>query len=260
MVKIVNSLKRGLEVLEIFASRSEPMTISRISAMIDAPLSSTSEIIHTLYVKGFLTPGVDRKYYHPTPKLYHIGRQLLPEARIQEIDLCLNDLLNATGESALLLGLEQGVMRVVAVRGSSHRLRYIASVGHTSPLLGTAAGSAMLAVLPEEIRRDLVGRELHQISDETRQRQIDETLADIDNDDDQTGWHRVEHERGEAGVTSIAVPIVYDDAHYAIAISGPSPRIAQNEENICSQLRTVRQQFSASAANFSPARFRGYFP
>lgn len=240
MVKIVNSLKRGLEVLALFAEQKEPMTVGQISASIGAPISSTAELVHTLCVQGFLIPGSNPKYYFPTSKLYDIGRALMFDAHVHQLNVSLHELHAQLRETCLLLRLESDRLRTVTVLPAPRAFRFAPKAGARFNIPTTASGQAILTKLPNERCRSLL-EGIEAIPKEKRIGNIDGFLQQIQ-ENDQRGWHEIDHDSGEIGLTSFAIPLALHNHIYAISVSGPAERLARNHDLVTSSMVAIRRE------------------
>lgn len=87
MEKFNRTIKRGLEIMEILKDNN-PLSCKEIAAILKMPLSSTFDIMKTLYSSGYLEFADERsKLYRIGPKAFEIGasyiqqRDFLPIAR-----------------------------------------------------------------------------------------------------------------------------------------------------------------------------------
>lgn len=238
MAKIVNSLKRALDLLELFARERRPLSVREISTHLDAPVSSSVDIIHTLVSKAYLAPGKDRRTVFPTGKLYHLGQQLVFDGAFELIAAGLDDLNAETDETCMLTHYADGRLHVVAVRESSQRLRYIVGVGERIGLHVTAAGKCVLAGLDEADRRAALAELKFVQATAQSHLEPESLLADIERGRGR-GW---QESVGEAydGLMSIAVPVKIHGLDYAVTIVGPIERIRPGRKAHAQRLLALR--------------------
>jgi len=153
----VKSALRTLQILEAFAEARGPMTLSELARAIDAPRSSSLALLTTLSERGYLYRLGGELGYYPTRRWLDRARAVAdsdPVAIHVRVSLeRLRDLSGETAIDAVLSGEHSLYLDVV----ESHELvRYTARAGDMKPLHSSASGRALLAVLGEDARRELV--------------------------------------------------------------------------------------------------------
>ena len=143
----VKSAMRTLDILELAAGRSGPVTAHEIAITLGIPVSSLSYLLSTLVERGYLER--DRREYRLGPA---IARFHPPEAepslaeRVGPIVRALTRELNETAGFFVLRDFE---LEAVASEIGLHALRYSLEVGQRAPLHALAAGKAILASMSE---------------------------------------------------------------------------------------------------------------
>ena len=148
-IRTVRSVERAIDALEAVARHSKPMTLGQIAEVLRAPKSTTLNIVRTLVRRRAL--DVD-----PATKAYRLGWFIagLAGSFSDAVDLRalakphLDDLAQATQETALLAVLSGNEVVFVEKIDSGQPIRYIAQVGTRRPLHCTASGKLYLAFLP----------------------------------------------------------------------------------------------------------------
>lgn len=239
MAKIVNSAKRALDILELFAKEQKQLSMREISEAINAPVTTCVDLVYTLAAKDFLVATPDRRAYFPTGKLYHLGQQLTFDAQVNRVSIRLDDLAEQTDETCMLTHYVDGKVIVSAVRESSQALRYIVGVGERIGLHCTASGKCFLDVMETEERDARMEKMRFLKATKRTLTNRDALLADIA-EGRKRGWHEAREEAYD-GLMSMAVPVSIHERPYAITLCGPVSRIEEYyDENVKQLLRIKR--------------------
>jgi DNA-binding IclR family transcriptional regulator len=155
----VQTLQRGLQVLEMIVAAAEPVRLADVARELEMDRASAFRLLQTLERNGFVTKD-------PKGKRYAVGGKLLAwtTAMSEEVGLIrvarpyLQRIVRDTNESAHLGVLSHDQALLLDYIGSESMVVVKNRVGVHEPLHCTALGKALLAVQPEERRRDLLGR------------------------------------------------------------------------------------------------------
>jgi len=148
MAPMVKSAQRAIEILEFFARRKSPATLSEIAGALDYPASSTLALLRTLSEMGYLDYSAGERTFVPTVKAALLG-------------IWVNDALMSDGTIARLmyqmreetggtptLGIQSGhhVQYIHVVRGPDAVHRPDVAPGTLRPLLRSAMGCVLLSL------------------------------------------------------------------------------------------------------------------
>ena len=201
---IVQSLERGLAVMQVFSREHPSLTLSEAAELAGVTRATARRILLTLEHLGYVK--CDSRRFTPTAKLLSIGYAYLSSLDLWEVaEPYMEELAEETGESCSAAILD-GPEIVYVARVPAKRIMAIAlNVGSRLPAHATSMGRVLLAYLaPEELdvyfrtstRERLTTRT---VVDEAELRARLETVAC-------RGWALVDQEL-EMGVRSIAAPI-----------------------------------------------------
>lgn len=221
-MRLLQSLARGLEALDLMASRAEPMRLTDLAETLGVDKSNVTHLLKTLVAAGYAFQDSRRRYTASTK----IARIAPREHTLEEIVSvkeawrpALEKLVGATGECAHLAVLVGKRVWYVDKVDSPLQLKVDHPIGALSPLHCTALGKAFLAFghaqLPTDLR-DYTPKTLttrHALADE-----IERTRA---------RGYAVDNEEFAQGIRCVARPI-YDAGGQMIAavgVSGPSVRV-----------------------------------
>ncbi|RCW67516.1 IclR family transcriptional regulator [Pseudorhodoferax soli] len=105
----IKSARRVLEVLELFAERRGPATVSAVAEALDYPLSSTSVLLRSLERLGYLQQDTATREFRPTLRVMLLGTWMHDDLFGQGSLLSsMNTLRLRTGQT-VMVGLRQGV-------------------------------------------------------------------------------------------------------------------------------------------------------
>lgn len=130
------------------ALRPDGCTLTELATELDAPKSSIQGFVNGLVYTGYLDEHDRRYLLGPAPYMLTLRANRMPARTVTHDDLVA---LNERSGCTVLLGVRVG-QHVVYVddAGDGMYLQFIARTRARRPLLETAAGQVLLAVLPED--------------------------------------------------------------------------------------------------------------
>lgn len=217
----IQSLARGLKIMELLAASSDPVSITELAAELGIDKSSASRLAQTLTIYGYAEQDAASRRYRLGPQVVRLSRSLLTRMPLRdEAKPFLRQLVERTGECAHLAILAQDQALYVDQVESPASLRVTTGVGTLAPLHCTALGKCLLAfdngiALPAELpsftpRTITDPQALHLHLEQTRRQ-----------------GYAVDDEEYDFGVRCVAAP-VFDyrgKVVGAIGISGPAGRM-----------------------------------
>jgi IclR family KDG regulon transcriptional repressor len=217
----IQSLARGLQVLDILESSSEGIGITQIAERLNIDKSSASRILKTLANYGYADQSDSTRRYRLGPRVVQLGQNLLKKTPLRdEARPFLGRLVQRTNECAHLAVLSNAHAFYLDLVESSASLRVSAGIGTMAPLHCTALGKVLLAFNDEPVPRELDKYTPRTITDA-------ETLR-VHLEQARRQGYAVDDEEYEYGVRCVAAPIydVNKDLVGAMGISGPVGRLA----------------------------------
>src|SRR4030042_2067848 len=148
---LVNSLVRGLLLLECFTPQKHQFTLAELSKLVDIPKSSLYRVVKTLCEMNYLRYDEQNKRYYLGPGVLSLGFAVLQSMEIREIARPYLEKLsrecNKTVNLAILDKHEMVYIERVRVPGLRE---FNISIGNRIPVWNTAVGKAVLAHLESE--------------------------------------------------------------------------------------------------------------
>lgn len=227
----MQSLARGLRILDVIANADRGITITEIAAILEIDKSSASRLVKTLVNYDYLQPDTASRGYLLGRRMRQISWQLLNKMPVREkAKPYLLRLMRETGECSHTAIYSEGKALVIDdVEAEEAALRVVGRTGRLIPLYCTAVGKAILAFSELPIPAPLEQITLHTITDRHMLLHHLELVR-------QQGY-AYDDEEHEDGVRCIAAP-VQDNAGVtigSIGISGPKVRISDDRVALIAQ-------------------------
>ena len=216
----IQSLSRGLQILDMFADADQGLGITEIASALAIDKSSASRLVKTLVSHGYVQPEAGSRRYVLGKRLHSISWQILNRIPVREqARPYLYRLVIQTGECAHTAVYSQGKALVIDDVEAEASLRVVGQTGRMIHLHCTAVGKGLLAFSHFDMPDDLPARTTRTIISAEALRAH---LAVVR----QQGY-AYDDEENEIGVRCLAAP-VYDLTGMLVAtigISGPTVRV-----------------------------------
>ena len=159
---MIQSLQRGLTILEIVGKKGDGLSMAEVSREIGLHPSTTFHLVRTLTTLGYLAQDERTKEYLLGSKVFQLAAAAWTESQLVRISApLLAESAQRTGETSHLAIFEHGEVIVVNKCEGSSPIRLSERIGHPRPAHCTAIGKVLLAHLPEaELKVFLGGPEL----------------------------------------------------------------------------------------------------
>ncbi|MGE3246776.1 MAG: IclR family transcriptional regulator [Beijerinckiaceae bacterium] len=155
---LVNSLIKGLKVLEAFSAERPELTLSEAAQLSGLDPGTTYRLLNTLVTHGYVEKVEGTRLFRLTLKVLDLGFRALSRHSISDLARpVLHALVSEVHEAASLGVLVGGdVLYVERVRAGNDRLGVEIRIGSTIPAHCSAIGHAVLAFMPQaELRQVL---------------------------------------------------------------------------------------------------------
>jgi DNA-binding IclR family transcriptional regulator len=142
----VKSADRTVELLELLARLSEPITLSELHRELSYPKSSLFVLLKTLVARGWVQTDRRGTGYSIGVRALLVGTSYLDrDPIIRAATRVLEELRAEVNETVHLARLDAGDVVYLASRESAHQLRLTSRVGRRLPAHATSLGKALLA-------------------------------------------------------------------------------------------------------------------
>lgn len=157
-VSTVQSLDRGLVIMQTIAAAEQPMSLGQVAQILDIDRSTAFRLLHTLKRRGFLAMPAGRKDYILGSAIWVLHNhydwtKMLAKVAGDE----LKELASFTNETAHIAILEGKQALFVDCSTANHMVAVSSRIGELLPLYCTAHGKALLADASETELKALFG-------------------------------------------------------------------------------------------------------
>lgn len=227
----VQSLTRGLKLLEWIAESGSSVALTELAQQAGLPNSTTHRLLTTMQQQGFVRQVGDLGHWAIGAHAFVIGSSFLQSRNLLAIvHPVLRKLMEASGETVNLAVLDQSDHQAIIIDQvqCTQLMRMSAPIGGKLPMHASGAGKAFLANLSEEQVTGLLHRQgLHAYTPATFTSPLllKEDLLQI-----RKRGYSFDDEEHALGLRCIA-SCIYDEhkePFAAISISGPISRITDD--------------------------------
>jgi len=229
--KIIHSIDRALQVLELFSLEKPEWGVTEISKALNIYKSNVHNVLTTLAERGFVIKDSETDRYKLGIKFFELGSIVIKNMDLRKIaHPYIEELSKEFNETVHLGVLDKGRIVSIEREESGQSLSPRIFIGKRTPLHCTAVGKAIMAYLSED-EIDLIIKEkgLERFTENTVT-----TKKDLKNEFKKIReqGYAVDNMEHEEGVRCVAGPIrdYTGKVIASMSISGPAFRI--NEDNI----------------------------
>lgn len=177
---VVKSTGRTMQIMEFFDHYQAPANIAQVARALDYPQSSTSEIMRSLNVLGYLAYNNSDRTFVPTSRVRLLGSWVLGQLHGEDRLSSLVRKVNAvSGQTAFLAIRNKLESQYIQVAQATTSLRLHLTPGQRRPLLRSTSGRALLKDLSDSEISKLVRRVNAEKAPEESLIQLDRLLADV---------------------------------------------------------------------------------
>ena len=224
----VQSLTRGLTLLETLAGSPVALNLTDISEKVGLPPSTVHRLLNTLLQQQFVAQDGERAEWSVGVKAFSVGNAYLKSRDfITAARPFMRELVAETGETSNLAILENGMPVFVAQIECDEMMRMVAKLGSHAPVHASGVGKAMLSVKPDNEIQALLGKPPYRQFTEKTYTTSEALLAELQRVRQQ--GFAVDNEEQSPGLRCVAANIYneYGEAVAAISISGPVQRVTE---------------------------------
>jgi IclR family transcriptional regulator, KDG regulon repressor len=223
---LIQSLDRGLQLLEILSYSAEPLGLPELADQLDVDRSTIHRLMATLLQRGFVNQDLVTKKYTIGYKVVELSRRAIDSFSLRvACKPFMKLLVEETHESVNLAVLAGKDAICIDHESSPSPLAVTNDIGSVFHLQATALGKTFLAFLPDEARKELLaGIRFEAYTPRTiiNLQALENNLQQI-----RQQYFALDDEERYIGVRCLAAPI-FDYRKKIIAgigISGPTTRV-----------------------------------
>ncbi|MEI9804217.1 MAG: IclR family transcriptional regulator [Pseudolabrys sp.] len=241
----IQSVDRALYLLETIAEAGGEATLTDLSTRTGLNISTCHHLLATLIKRGFAAKVQGRRLYALGPRILYLSHACLQVDLPRRAEPYLEAVNRATGETVHLAGLQGDSVVTLAVREARHAVRVdTGKVGKVEAPHATSVGKAMMAWLPEDEIRRIVGQSMKRFTEHTITEfpEFVEALRHV-----RRNGYAIDREEFLPGVICVGAAI-RDQAGTVIgAISASTPTMRATDEHIA----LMRDEISAATRALS---------
>lgn len=238
-----HALTRGLQVLEIVASGSEPSTLTDVHEVSGLPKSTIVRLTSALTESGYLVRVDERPSYRLGHKVLGLAQGYFHSLDIVElVRPTLTAVAETTGHTVNLGILDDVHVVHLAVEMPTRPLRFDTAVGSRADTYCTGLGKTLLAALPPDHVADHLPPSPWPDITPARHTGPETLLADLETI--RARGYALDDNEFAVGLTCLAVPLVAEgETIAALSVSGPSGEFgdAQVARNLASLQAAVAE-------------------
>jgi IclR family transcriptional regulator, pca regulon regulatory protein len=145
----IESLDRGLRVLEVFGGSRQPMTLSDLAKVADLPRATARRILFTLERAGFV--ATDGKLFRLMPRVLLLASSYLASNHVVSVLQPALDKLSSEAQEISSMAILDGNDVVFIARASPTRIFSAGiDIGYRLPAFCTSVGRVLLSRLPDD--------------------------------------------------------------------------------------------------------------
>ncbi len=255
--KFVNSLNRGLLILECFTPKKQTFSLSEVTKIMGISKTTVFRLLNTLCELNYLKYDLPNKKYYLGPKVLSLGFSVLQSLEIREIAKPYLERLARECDKTVNLAVLDKTEMVYIERIKVHDIRDLnISIGQRITVYNTAVGKAVLANLEQEkimgilkeIKKDLkISRYIG--------RNGDRLIKELD--DVRRNGFAVNDEEYLKGIRAIAVPIFSPrGVYYAlnVVVASELASVGELKKNYAPKLIKISKEISEATGYQAPIK------
>ena len=234
--QLIQSLDRGLQILEYVAEQGRPVRLSELAQLLGVEKSSAHRLASTLAVRGYLRQDSKSPGFLLDDKVFTLAGSLdLQRDARQQARRYLQTLVKETGETAHMAVRCRAQAVLVDHEFGSHPVAVTTRWGNSEPLHCTALGKALLAGMNKTQLQEILGKQLKRYTKNTITR-----LDDLMKECRLTKERDIAFDRAEFRQDTNCIASSVHDFRgrvvAAIGISGPAHRLSGRLLQRCAQV------------------------
>jgi DNA-binding IclR family transcriptional regulator len=244
------ALEKGLDILELLASRNAPQSVRRIAEHLGRSKSEIFRMVSVLLARGYIARDAATEDLVLSNHLFDLGvrtprvRDLL-EVAVPAMQAMTRDI----AQSAHLVVLSRGETVVVASIAGGSDMSFTLRLGYRRPLVDASSGRVILAFQPSaaaerwiEQGRRLVGKDFDVAELRTALKRI------------RREGHEIRPSRDVVGITDVACPVLDGSGEAVAALVTPVVNRVSQNSSLDLVLQVVRRTAVAISAELGAAR------
>ena len=230
------ALEKGLDILELFASTPEGLTVSEVARRLQRTVSEIFRMILCLEQRGYLAQSPNKDRYHLTLRLFRLAQEHPPTKRlVTEALPTMHSFAQSVRQSCHLGIVDGGHVVILAQVDSPESTGFYVKMGSKVDLMHAATGHVILAFLSEDAR-ELVIEEWRRETKKRKPLDLEEHLERIR----ARGYERRASYEA-AGITNISFPILNVQGQAIAGLTVPYFKRLEDKIGIAELVKSLRE-------------------
>lgn len=238
---------RTFQVLELFEAQRRPLRLQEIHEILGYPQSSTTNMLKSMVVMGYLNYNRSNRTYLPTTKVSTLGQWLPGFIHFDgSHDDLVDKLQRDTDETVTLVAQNDLYVQYLIVREPTHEFKMPPPQGGLRTLVDSAGGLALISSWSDrEIDKICRYTNYHELNRSPSAHQeppqprvsVSEVMKEV-NENRRVGYtYRSNRPVPDASAIAVSLRSTSHGIPLAIGVGGMSERIALNKDLIVRALR-----------------------
>ena len=251
--KAVKSATRTFEVLELFAERRRPLALNEIYTVLGYPQSSTTNLLKSMVMMGYLNYSRSKRTYQPTMRLASLGSWITgyiqSKGGFREL---VDEMQRRTDETVGLSTQNDLFVQYLFLKPPEHDFKNAPRDGTMRLLVDSSGGLAMMSRMSDGAIEKLCRYTTYYEMGSERI-SVDGVMKSI-RLIRQVGYCYLPN-RPTPDVSSISIPLDYDlhGIPLAIGVGGLAERINPRKTEIVTIMREMISEFATPAVDAESA-------
>ncbi len=246
--RVVKSASRVMRILELFDVLRREALVSEVSELLDLPQSSTSVLLRSMVVMGYLYFNPKTRAFGPTTRVALLGSWINgPVVRDGTLTRLMERVNMRTGQAIVLAVRNRTWSEYIDVVQATHALRMFVVKGSRRPLVRSGTGLALLADLQDSDIRRLALRHNAELGDNV----CLATLLERVNAARAQGWaSNYDGVTKGGGMIAQCLPQFDNEERIVIGVAGLTDVLRENEADFA---RIIQEEVAANFGAFARA-------
>ncbi|MBU0703842.1 MAG: IclR family transcriptional regulator [Chloroflexi bacterium] len=226
----IESLGRGLQILEAFSEASPNLSLTEITSIVGLDISTVFRFVYTLENLGYLERDPETKRYRPGLRVLRLGFTALNSLEMAQVARPYLKALSAECGETTNMTVRDGVEIVYVARNKTQQVISVnLELGSRLPVYCTSMGKAQLVDFSRQELYDLLGKGPYPKMGPNTITTLDGLVAELDKV--RRRGYAINDEDLAAGLRSVAAPVRGAEGQVvaAINVSVPSVRVSRQE-------------------------------
>ena len=252
-VAVIKTARRLFRILEFFDAVQRPLALKEVVTRFNYPVSSTSAILKSMVVLGYIDYDRYSRTYMPTMRMVQLGQWVQDVLFGEGGIVSLAKHLNKTTEETVAIATQSDLyMQYIHVVPSPHSIQYTGRPGVVRPLARSGLGWMLLSARSDEMIDKLVRRTNFEEEDPARKVDLQELMTRIR--EIRKNGHVISLNTVTAGegIIGMLLPERRHGRILAIGVGGPVDRLVAKKSEILKLLREGVADLSTNDAAVMP--------